>query len=78
MAKTVIIKFETHADSIRVDNLIKYLNRTIGIWDDRWDVKTYGDIAQIKKVPNGKVITTGVYLETGDNIMPEIYKGDKG
>lgn len=76
MAKTVIIKFETHADNIRIDNLIKYLKRTIGIWDDRWDVKTYGGIQQLRKLPNGKVITTGVDLETGDNIMPEVYKGE--
>ena len=71
MAKTVIIEFETRADSIRIDNLVKYLNRTIGIWDDRWNVKTYGSIAYLKKLPNGKIINTDRNLHAGEYISPE-------
>ena len=71
MARTVIIEFETRADSIRIDNLVKYINRTIGIWDDRWDIKAYGNIALSKKLPNGKIISTGINLDTGEYINPE-------
>lgn len=71
MAKTVIIEFETRADSIRIDNLVKYLNRTVGICDDRWNIKTYGNIAHIKKLPNGKIINTDRNLHAGEYIMPE-------
>ena len=67
MAKTVIIEFETSADSIRIDNLVKYINRTV----DRWNVKTYGGIDHLKKLPNVKIIDTGINLDTGEYIRPE-------